>query len=148
MEALKPRKVEQCQHRGSPREARIDAGEAPGLTSDERARLVELERGEPRAATGQRDGDLKSASAVFASMPSSTGHSSADRPHRPHRQELGVEPICRTLTEAGARSLRAPTTPPSARAVRDEQLKPLIQQVLDANLGLYGVRKVWRQLRQ
>jgi transposase len=44
-------------------QARIDAGNAPGLSSDERARLVEVER-ENRA-----NAILKSASAFFASMP-------------------------------------------------------------------------------
>ncbi len=70
-----------------------------------------------------------------------------------HREEFGVEPICRELTDAGAKI--APSTyyaakrrPPSARAVRDEQLKPLVQQVFDDNLGVYGVRKVWRQLKR
>ncbi len=36
-------------------QARIDAGDKPGLTRDEQTRLRELERGEPRAATGERD---------------------------------------------------------------------------------------------
>jgi transposase len=44
-------------------QARIDAGSSPGLTTDERARLVVLER-EPRTAPGERD--PKSASAFFA----------------------------------------------------------------------------------
>src|SRR4051812_3696074 len=35
---------------------------------------------------------------------------------------------------------------PSARSVRDEALKTEVQRVFDANLGVYGVRKVWRQL--
>ena len=42
----------------------------------------------------------------------------------------------------------AKTRPPSARALRDEQLKVEVQRVFDANLGVYGVRKVWRQLRR
>jgi putative transposase len=32
--------------------------------------------------------------------------------------------------------------------MRDEQLKPEIQRVFDANLGVYGVRKIYRQLRR
>ena len=66
---------------------------------------------------------------------------------------FGVEPICTVLTEAGAQI--APSTyyasksrPPSARAVHDEQLKVEIQRVFDANLGVYGVRKIWRQLKR
>lgn len=36
----------------------------------------------------------------------------------------------------------------SARARRDEELKVEIQRVWDENFQLYGVRKVWRQLRR
>jgi putative transposase len=35
----------------------------------------------------------------------------------------------------------------SARAQRDLTLKPEVQRVFDANFGVYGVRKVWRQMR-
>ncbi|HDR9504454.1 TPA: IS3 family transposase [Burkholderia cepacia] len=34
----------------------------------------------------------------------------------------------------------------SARARRDAELKALIRSVWDANFGVYGVRKAWRQL--
>jgi putative transposase len=40
----------------------------------------------------------------------------------------------------------AKTRPPSARSVRDTTLKAEVQRVFNANLGVYGVRKVWRQL--
>jgi transposase len=53
-------------------QARIDAGPAPGLTTDERARLVELER-ENRELRRANE-ILKSASAFFAAE--------LDRPHR------------------------------------------------------------------
>ena len=53
-------------------QARIDAGNAPGLTTDERARLVELER-ENRELRRANE-ILKSASAFFAAE--------LDRPHR------------------------------------------------------------------
>lgn len=38
--------------------------------------------------------------------------------------------------------------PPSARAVRDAQLKTQISRVHADNFGVYGVRKVWRQLHR
>jgi putative transposase len=70
-----------------------------------------------------------------------------------YRAEFGVEPICRVLTEAGARI--APSTyyaakrrPPSARAVRDELLKALIRRVHEENYSVYGADKVWRQLHR
>jgi putative transposase len=57
------------------------------------------------------------------------------------------------LTDAGAKI--APSTyyaarsrPPSARAVRDEQLRAQIRRVHAANYGVYGARKVWHQLRR
>ena len=60
----------------------------------------------------------------------------------------GVESICAQLTELGAKI--APATyyehrsrKPSARQVRDEELKPKIAAVHAANYGVYGARKVW-----
>jgi putative transposase len=68
-----------------------------------------------------------------------------------YRAEFGVEPICRVLTSAGARIApstyyAAKTRPPSARAVRDEQLKAQIRRVYRDNFEVYGADKVWRQL--
>jgi transposase InsO family protein len=68
-----------------------------------------------------------------------------------NRDEYGVEPICEVLPIAPstyhAHKLRerAPETAPP-RVQRDEALKPEIQRVFDENFGVYGVRKVWRQL--
>jgi putative transposase len=70
-----------------------------------------------------------------------------------HKSRFGVEPICRVLTEHGCPI--APSTyydavrrGPSARAVRDEQLKAAITRVHAANYGVYGARKVWLQLNR
>jgi putative transposase len=38
--------------------------------------------------------------------------------------------------------------PPSARSVRDTELKELITRVHGENFGVYGVRKVWRELNR
>jgi putative transposase len=38
--------------------------------------------------------------------------------------------------------------PPSARALRDEELKVDIRRVHEENFGVYGARKVWRQLHR
>jgi hypothetical protein len=48
-----------------------------------------------------------------------------------YKNVFGVEPICTTLTSAGvpiapSTFYAARTRPPSARAVRDEELKPVI----------------------
>ena len=70
-----------------------------------------------------------------------------------HRERFGVEPICRVLTEHGAKI--APNTyyvakkrPPSTRAVRDEELKVHISRVHAENLSVYGADKIWAQLNR
>jgi putative transposase len=63
-----------------------------------------------------------------------------------YRDQFGVEPICRQLPIAP--STYYAVRPPSARALRDAQLKPQIQRVFDDNFGVYGARKVWLQLRR
>ena len=65
--------------------------------------------------------------------------------------ELGVEPICAVLTEHGAQIASstywaAVKRPACARAVRDAELLPEIRRVHQDNYGVYGARKVWRQL--
>jgi transposase InsO family protein len=63
------------------------------------------------------------------------------------RERYGVEPICCQLPIAPSTYYAAKSRPPSARAVRDEGLKPEIQRVhRDSFGGVYGVRKVWLQL--
>jgi putative transposase len=57
------------------------------------------------------------------------------------------------LTDAGAKIApssyyAARSRPPSARAVRDEELLVEIRRVHRANYGVYGARKVWHQLRR
>jgi putative transposase len=63
-----------------------------------------------------------------------------------HRDWFGVESICRVLQVAPSTYYAARDRPPSARALRDAQLKLEIRRVYDANFGVYGARKVWRQL--
>jgi transposase InsO family protein len=59
---------------------------------------------------------------------------------------FGVEPICRVLPIAPSTYYHARCRPPSSRRRRDEQLKTEIRRVYDENFGVYGARKVWRQL--
>ena len=65
-----------------------------------------------------------------------------------HRTSFGVEPICRTLAVAPSSYYAAQVRPPSARSVRDEELKREIALIHAANFGVYGVRKLWRALRR
>jgi putative transposase len=63
-----------------------------------------------------------------------------------HRDRYGVEPICRVLPIAPSTYYDAKRRPPSARALREEELKAEIRRVHADNFSVYGARKVWRQL--
>jgi transposase InsO family protein len=68
-----------------------------------------------------------------------------------HRKEYGVEPICRVLPIAPSTyhehaAQRRDPERMSERAKKDEQLNKEVKRVFDQNFGVYGVRKVWRQL--
>jgi putative transposase len=65
-----------------------------------------------------------------------------------HRGRFGVEPICRALQFAPRTYYAAKARPPSARAVRDEELKTQIARVHTENFGVYGAAKVWAQLNR
>ena len=65
-----------------------------------------------------------------------------------HRERFGVEPICQTLEVAPSTYYAALSRPASARRVRDEELKAEITQVHKDNFDVYGVEKVWKQLRR
>jgi putative transposase len=65
-----------------------------------------------------------------------------------HRGQYGVEPICGVLQFAPRTYYAAKARPPSARAVRDAELRPAIARVHRDNFGVYGVDKVWAQLNR
>ena len=65
-----------------------------------------------------------------------------------HRHRWGIEPICRVLQVAPSTYYAASSRPPSARQLRDAQLKVEIQRVYKDNFEVYGARKVWRQLHR
>jgi len=121
-----------------------------GVSSEMAEKMKALER-EPRAAPGERD-------------PSQGQRIFCDGGVRPpvevmvkfidvHRDAPGVEPICEMLPIAPATyyehlAKRADPERLSDRAKSDEALRPEIQRVFDANWQVYGVRKIWRQLRR
>ena len=62
-------------------------------------------------------------------------------------REVGVEPICAVLKDAGVQIAPSgyyatKTRPPSARAVRDAELALLIHRAHADNIGVYGARKI------
>jgi putative transposase len=61
---------------------------------------------------------------------------------------FGVEPICRLLPIAPSTYYEARSRPASSRKLRDDELKPAIARVHAENFGVYGARKVWRQLNR
>jgi transposase InsO family protein len=70
-----------------------------------------------------------------------------------HRAAHGVEPICKVLPIAPSTyharvASRADPAKLSPRARRDAALKVEIRRVFDENFGVYGARKVWRQLKR
>jgi putative transposase len=70
-----------------------------------------------------------------------------------HRDTYGVEPICDVLqiTPSGYRRYAARQRNPElrcARAKQDETLLPLIHQVWQSNMQVYGADKVWHQLNR
>jgi putative transposase len=68
-----------------------------------------------------------------------------------HRGAFGVEPICRVLPIAPSTyhahaAQRLDPAKASARTRRDAALCVAVRRVFDESFGLYGARKVWRQL--
>jgi len=70
-----------------------------------------------------------------------------------HRGAYGVEPICRVLPIAPSIyhehvARRGDPSRMPVRAKRDAELRREVQRVFEENLRVYGVRKVWHQLRR
>jgi putative transposase len=70
-----------------------------------------------------------------------------------NRDELGVEPICTTLSSAGVQV--APSTyyavktrTPLARDRRDAAMTPVITGLWEDNYRVYGARKLWKATRR
>ena len=68
-----------------------------------------------------------------------------------HREDYGVEPICRVLPIAPSTyydhdAKRRDPEKMSERAKQDEMLNQEVRRVFAQNFGVYGARKVWRQL--
>ena len=70
-----------------------------------------------------------------------------------HRDVHGVEPICAVLQIAPSAYRRHAArsrdqTLLSPRAQRDVTLMPVVEQVWNANLQVYGADKVWKQMNR
>jgi putative transposase len=70
-----------------------------------------------------------------------------------HRDEYGVEPICRVLPIAPStyyrqKGFREDPRRLCARKRRDRELRLEIRRVWEDNFRVYGARKVWRQMKR
>ncbi|WP_371317351.1 IS3 family transposase [Alcaligenes faecalis] len=129
----------------------IDSGMRDGMTTSERERMKALERENKELRRANEI--LKSASGFFrpggARPRTEEVNAYIDR----HRDIYGVEPICKVLQVAPSayRRYAARQRHPelrSARSQRDEGLMAEIRRVWQANMQVYGVRKVWHQLQR
>ncbi|MDH2329028.1 IS3 family transposase [Cereibacter sp. SYSU M97828] len=133
------------------KKAEVDSGRRAGVSSDMAANLKALER--ENRELRQANEILRKASAYFAPggarPPAEVMVSFIDA----HRGMHGVEPICSVLPIAPSTyyshlAKRADPARQSDRARRDDALRPEILRVFEENYRVYGVRKVWRQLRR
>jgi putative transposase len=65
-----------------------------------------------------------------------------------HREDFGVEPICTVLQVAPSSYYEAKSRPPSARTVRDAELKDALLGLWQENYCVYGVRKLHKAARR
>ncbi|MCR4282592.1 MAG: IS3 family transposase [Bauldia sp.] len=133
------------------KKAERDSGVRAGVPSDvaEKVKALERENRELR----QANEILRKASAYFcpggARPPVQAMIAFIDD----HREAYGVEPICKVLPIAPSTfhahvAKRIDPARLSARARRDAALKIEVRRVFEENFGVYGVRKVWRQLKR
>lgn len=60
----------------------------------------------------------------------------------------GIEPICTVLQVAPSTYWSAKRRPPSKRSLSDAALTVEVRRVFDENMQVYGVEKIWCQLRR
>ncbi|AXO23665.1 IS3 family transposase [Mycobacterium avium] len=132
------------------RQADIDDGYAPGVSTAESARIKELEQ-ENREL--KRANEILKRAAKFlrrgARPPTQEIVDFIDT----HREDFGVEPIITVLRSAGVTV--APSTyydtktrALSARAQRDAELGPALVSLWEDNYRVYGARKLWKAARR
>ncbi|MCK4599095.1 IS3 family transposase [Candidatus Bipolaricaulota bacterium] len=133
------------------RQTEVNTGRRGGLTSDERARIKELER-ENRELRRANE-ILRKAAAFFGPSGARPATEAMTSFVDEHREAYGVEPICAVLPIAPStyyvqKARQADPSRLPERDRRDAVLCEKIERVWDENRRVYGARKVWRQLRR
>ncbi|WP_418275157.1 IS3 family transposase [Isoptericola jiangsuensis] len=138
------------------KQAEIDAGHAPGITTAEARRIRELEQENrelrraneilKRAAKFLRGGARPPTPEVVAFIDANRGDVAGG-------VRLTVESICTVLRAAGVQVAvstyyAAKARPPSARAGRDAEVGPMLRTLWDDNYRVYGARKLWKAARR
>jgi putative transposase len=65
-----------------------------------------------------------------------------------HKEVFGVEPICAELQIAPSTYYARKTRPPTKMCRRHQAMKERITEVFDQNYRVYGIHKIWKQLRR
>ncbi|MCX5094114.1 IS3 family transposase [Streptomyces sp. NBC_00365] len=135
------------------RQDQVDAGVRPGVTTEESSELKRLKK---ENAELKRANEILKAAAKFLRGRARPATRALVAFIDEHRDRFGgVEPICRALSAYDCKI--APSTyyahhkrrtTPSARTVRDAELKEQISKVFEVNYRVYGARKVWRELNR
>jgi len=117
------------------RRAETDAGERPGPTTDERAKMRALER---------ENKELRRAN----EMADSTGQRNRTCEMSGSRSREGADAGATRALERGAKGAGLPAARTRRAAHRDADLKVAITRVHAENLSVYGADKVWAQLNR
>ncbi|HSM40195.1 MAG TPA: IS3 family transposase, partial [Afifellaceae bacterium] len=133
------------------KKAEVDSGKRAGVPTDIAEKLKALER--ENRELRQANEILRKASAYFCGGGARPPVKDMIAFIDDHREVHGVEPICRVLPIAPSTyhdhaAKRADPEKLSARAKRDQGLRPEIARVFAENFEVYGARKVWRQLNR
>ena len=139
------------------RQAEIDGGTRPGVSTDESAELKRLKRENAELEARQRNSEDCVGFLRGRTGPATTLIVRFISEHQGRRGagglRWGVQSICAGLVELGVQI--APSTyyehvdrTPTRREVRDAGLKSAIERVHTANYGVYGARKVWLVLNR
>ncbi|MCK1734377.1 IS3 family transposase [Bradyrhizobium sp. 138] len=133
------------------KKAEIDSGQRTGVPTEMAEKLKALER--ENRELRQANEILRKASAYFCDGGARPPVQAMIAFIDDHRGAHGVEPICKVLPIAPSTyhahvAKRRDPAKRSARARQDAALKVEVRRVFDQNFSVYGVRKVWRQLKR